>query len=208
MSKSDEQKNCALYVHVSAGLPLEKALAKCQGILSADGAAAVAIIYATNKCRFARLQTGGQLLDEDDQPLDLTSVYEARVFSEKAELRWWHKEGGEGDAALLSERELPVWAPEKTPLAVGTIPQTYLLWGESLPGQSKHNWIKMATPRIGHYFAPVEHDVEARLRVQLKAREFLCQESAHGNVYVFEERWLNLTTVVVREGEMKEANNE
>ena len=111
---------------------------------------------------------------------------------------------------LLSEeeKEVPNWESEKTTLAADPIKQKYLLWGESLPGESKPDWIKLATPRIGHYFAPVEHSVGAKTRVRLNALEYLRQENEHGNIFVFEERWLGLSTVAVqKQSETKEANN-
>lgn len=210
MSDLNEQKRGALHIYTRNGLPLEDALLAYQELSAEASLSAVAMVYATNRCYFARLQTGGQLIDKDGYSPNLKYVYEARVFNDKAELRWWHTGSGTGDAALLMEEEqqLPSWRREKPVHVVGTIPQEYLLWGEGLPQESSNNWLKMATPRIGHYFAPVEFRNADQVRVKLNACEYLREDEKHGNVFVFEERWRSLTTSAQQEGEMKEANHE
>src|SRR5438045_4102368 len=90
MREPNDQRERALYIYTNNGLRLEDALAAYQKMLSEESLPAVAMIYATNRCCFAHLQGDGQLLNEDNLPLDLNSAYEARVFNDKAELRWWH----------------------------------------------------------------------------------------------------------------------
>jgi len=197
MSEFNERKNITLYIYANEGLSLKMALSACQSILTKDNVQAVAMLYATRRCHFARLEGKGQLLDENSKPIDLNSTYEARVFNDKAELRWLHAEAGVGNAALLTEEKNTPdgWGDPKTIVAVGKIPQHYLLWGESLSDKINGDWIKMATPRIGHYFAPVKSANAIKARVQLNAREYLRQDEKHGNIFVAEERWLNLSTV-------------
>jgi CRISPR-associated protein (TIGR03984 family) len=202
MSESNKQKNVGLYVYTNAGLILTEALAACKSVMAKENSSVVAVLYATRYCRFALLGGEGQLLGKDDVPIDLNSTYEARVFNDKAELRWLHTSAGRGNAALLTEDQQSLqnfkgepnnWKEESLS-AVDTIPQSYLLWGESVPDQTHAGWIKMATPRIGSYFAPVNRNqIANNVRVRLNAREYLCQQPTHGNVYVGEERWMSLS---------------
>jgi CRISPR-associated protein (TIGR03984 family) len=195
MSESNEQKTITLYVYENEGLSLKNALIACQDVLTKDNSPAVAMLYATRGCHFARLGDKGQLLDKSGKPIELNSTYEARVFSDQAELRWLHVAAGDGSAAVLTEEKNAPngWSNPKIIVAVGKIPQSYLLWGESLSDKMNSDWIKMATPRIGHYFAPVKSNTATKARVRLNAREYLRQDEKHGNVFVAEERWLNLS---------------
>ncbi|MGH9959625.1 MAG: type III-D CRISPR-associated protein Csx19 [Pyrinomonadaceae bacterium] len=191
-----EQNRATLYIYTRKGLLLTDALTGSKDVLTDGSSTAVAMLYAISACHFARLDQG-RLMDKDGKQIDLGSVYEARIFSDKAELRWLHREEGYGDAALLTEekRDPKGWKEEQPIQPVGMpIEQAYLLWGESTTDQSRNDWTKMATSRIGSYFAPVRSSTN-KVRVQLNAREYLSQDEMHGNVFVAEERWLNLSVI-------------
>lgn len=228
MSESKKPNKTTLHVYTKKDIKLCDALSECKDALTKDNVEAVGMLYATNFCHLARLDNNAQLLDENSKAIDLISTYEARVFSPIAELRWLHREAGKGEAALLTEQKSAPenWGEPKTIVAVDKpIEQRYLLWGESVKEQPKKDWLKMATARIGSYFVPVNQtfnknseqakgadqaveQTENKLRVQLKAREYLCQQEAHGNVYVAEERWLGLAIAKTEaQGKQQGANN-
>ena len=205
MSNQNE-KQSSLHRYTRETITLEDALSDCTAILVSGGKDAVAMLYATNRCVLARLQDG-ILVDQDNAAVDTSSVYEARVFSDNADFRWLNREAGSGDGALLSESQLQLdsaWKDQGNVdlgnTSAGTIKQSDLLWGESV-GLPNRGWVKMATPRIGGYYVPLAETVEspksetnvAKLRLQLNAIEYLCQEARHGNVFVAEERWLNIS---------------
>lgn len=203
MNNESEEHQRKLHGYAVQGLTLEKALEDCIDILTSEGRDALALLYATNRCFLARLKNGN-LLDQDDSLVSTAAVYEARMFSDNTELRWLNRDGGSGDAALLTETQPALndsWKNRadlnQDVVSAGTIKHSYLLWGESvLP--PRNGWIKMATPRIGGYYSPfamdVSHEYEpTKLRLQLNAIEYLSQEPEHGNVFVAEERWLNIS---------------
>lgn len=228
MSDREERIVPALFVHTKEGVSLKDALTECAAFLTQGGAAACAMLYATDRCYLARLVVDGSLRDETGAAIPLGATYEARVFSERAELRWRHTSGGDGEAALLSEAAFAGdgWGRSEELASKGEltepIEQSYLLWGESV-GDEKDGWLKMASARVGSYFTPLSRpsgnsapagEQGARgaggkkLRVELSAREYLCQ-GLHGNVFVAEERWLGLRVAETRaEGEREGAGDE
>lgn len=120
-------------------------------------------------------------------PVDLSTVYEARIFTEDAELRWVEA----GYAVLLTEdaRLLPErFADPVEPLrSVDTGCARYLVWGEA--GAPAPGWARFASSRVGALSVPMAAPPAAG-RVRLVAREYMVADEAHGNAYVAEERLL------------------
>src|SRR5258707_182462 len=116
---------------------LAEAVESCKAIL--QGADTYALLYAFDRCHLARLNEEDQLCgihyDEQRQPyeapVDLSHVFEARVFSKRAELRWLHKSKRRGKAVLLAEERIPAFLTQDLPeiVPLETLPQRYLLWG-------------------------------------------------------------------------------
>jgi CRISPR-associated protein (TIGR03984 family) len=124
----------------------------------------------------------------------LDDVFEARVFSPEAELRWLHSDSGRGRAVVLAEREdalLPGFGQPLSPLAaVEVLPQRYLLWGQPIP-PAQDGWARLYAARIGVLDVPLTVSDNGR-RVYLTAREYVSVEPVHGNAHVAEERLLAL----------------
>lgn len=159
---------------------------------------AVALLYAPKSCQFARFQDG-ILLNSEEQSIDLDSVFEARIFNSKAELRWLNETGGFGRAVLISEdKTLPEFKqsvleqPESSLSAIRTISQYYLLWGKGhdLAIESE-KWGILSEARIGQLRVPVGQ-LKAGQTVCLRAIEYLAEVDEYGNVAVVEERLLGL----------------
>jgi CRISPR-associated protein (TIGR03984 family) len=155
-----------------------------------DHGRATAILYSPRQCAMATF-TNGALRGPDGQPMNLTSVFEARVFCETAELRWLNDPGLEQRhrAVILTEQELPLpddWRMEQQTGVIGKLDQTYLLWGEGTDRAWGNGWSELATARIGALQVPVA-DVSANQRVLLHSVEYVV-EADHGNAVVFDER--------------------
>ncbi|MEU8037765.1 CRISPR-associated protein Csx19 [Streptosporangium sp. NPDC049078] len=136
-------------------------------------------------------------------PVDLSCVYEARVFTPKVELRWVEA----GYAVLLTEDRslLPAFFGESVaPLsAVATPDAHYLLWGEvgapasdggrdsgRVSGKAEvaaQGWVTLRSARIGTLTVPMA-PFPVKNRVRLVAREYVVADEVHGNAYVAEER--------------------
>src|SRR5689334_18803726 len=122
---------------------------------------AIALLYAPHKCFLAIVNSNGKFQDCKGE-IDISTVFEARVFNEAAELRWLNKTNGEGAAVVLCEdntkkffnAEAEPFNPMNNDL-VGKIEQTYLLWGESAGATDNNGWTKFAEARIGSFFVPV-----------------------------------------------------
>lgn len=194
-------------------MKLQDALTASQSVLAAKKT--VALLYTPQRCKLAVLENG-TLRQSDGKAVDLTEVFEARVFNEDAELRWLNKQDGTGRAVLLCAQEIPEPCLNKLPedaslKALHTLKQTYLLWGEGI-GQTKKvsladGWSRLTTARIGWLDVPVQ-GVGKNERVYLKALEYLAEYDAdgklvqedqpmedtkrYGNVAVAEERLLCL----------------
>jgi CRISPR-associated protein (TIGR03984 family) len=160
----------------------------------------VALLYSPRSCKFALLSSGS-LHGSDAGEIDLRSVFEARVFGTKAELRWLNDASGEGQhrAVVLAEEDCSQSLGEdwsKTEIADNeTLPQTYLLWGEGTgkgTGEPmREGWSKLGAARIGALPVPLAN-VEKNQRVRLVTREYLKAEEQHGNVLVHDERLCKL----------------
>jgi CRISPR-associated protein (TIGR03984 family) len=158
---------------------------------------ATAILYSPERCYLA-IFSKGLLQGHDGQPLDITSVFEVRVFNETAELRWLNDPGAEQRhrAVILTETDysslLTDWKrSENRTVEDGKLDQTYLLWGEGTDRGMSNGWSELATARIGALPVPLSN-VDRKQRVLLHSIEYLIEEDEHGNVIVFDERLCKL----------------
>jgi CRISPR-associated protein (TIGR03984 family) len=180
---------------------------------------AVGLFHAPRKCCFGLLR-GGDFRDESDKPLDMTTVFEARVFAPEGELRWLNdpERFGIGKAVYISETDggPKNWLPAE-PMTVDAFENAYLLWGEHWkPAREfKNGWSCLAAGRIGELPAPFPGAnsrapaLRAKERVRLRTREYFgpasAEAGAHGNIVVVDERLLCLERYVQSE---EEASNE
>ena len=185
---------CQLHVYTGTAQRLREALTTFHQTLLQPGAAA--LLYTPARCLFACMRQDGTLANSAGQAVDTDTVYEARVFHESAELRWLN------DPSRLQMHRTAVLAARPYNLGlteapiqnrlVGTLPQTYLLWGEGMARSAmlSSGWTRLATGRIGKLDVPLA-DVAQGSRVVLHAVEYLA-EFEDGNVAVVEERLMKL----------------
>lgn len=189
-----------LYRYRAEELTLGDAIAACQKALEG----AIVLLYSPQRCTLARLADDGTLRDAGDgeafqgnRAIDLTDVFEARLFNAVCELRWLNRLAGVGNAALISEaaqQSLNGFAAID-PQACESLPQQYLLWGERARSQpSVDSWRRLADARIGKLDIPLAQKFGQEQRVYLKAREYLAVADGdeYGNMAVIEERLVKL----------------
>ncbi|MCS6852476.1 MAG: CRISPR-associated protein Csx19 [Gemmataceae bacterium] len=185
--------NPSLFVYSRERLPLTEALDAFARLT--PGMQATAMLYSPRRCAVA-LAADGAALGPTGQRLDLNGVFEARVFSETAELRWLNDPGPEQchRAVILAENDcsvhLPGWMAEQRSDVIDTLPQRYFLWGEGTGQTSASGWSELSTARIGGFLVPVAN-VGRNGRVTLLTVEYVV-EAEHGNAIVFDERLLKL----------------
>lgn len=134
--------------------------------------------------------------------VDLSAVYEARVFTGEAELRWT------GDrAVLLTEDRAPFPPAFDEPVedleALTTLDNHYLLWGavddSAAPGPG---WVALSSTRVGRLTVPMPTTVPRveghHRRVRLLTREYVVVGDDHGNVHVAEERLIGFEPYLVK----------
>jgi CRISPR-associated protein (TIGR03984 family) len=183
-----------LAIFVAKGLSLEQALAAFASTCGPDGA--VGFTLAPTAFSFIRLDASGRATGPGG-PFDLAAVYEARVFHERAELRWLrdpcHDSGH--SAVLLTDGSCAVDLPARNldvPL-VDTEEQTYVLWGRpDREGNVASGWTRLTAARIGGFDVPIA-EAGGNDRVVLRTLEYLGQLE-DGNVAVIEERLCGLGT--------------
>lgn len=141
-----------------------------------DGEKAYALLYTPRDCHLALVNKEGKFFNQDGE-FSPQSVFEARVFNAQAELRWHNESNGSGKMAIISEANFPD--------AVGTIPQKYLVWGQST-GETKGDWTQFATARIGSFYVPLPN-VPDKDYAKFAAVEYL-KTYGDGNVAVVDER--------------------
>ncbi len=134
-----------------------------------------AILYAPNECRLA-IFDGTKFVDDTKTEIDISRVFEARVFNSEKELRWLNQANGEGKSTIISDASLPE--------AIGNIDQNYLVWGKK-SDDSINGWTRFAEARIGAFYVPVT--LTDKEYAVFETVEYL-GEFADGNVGVFEER--------------------
>ncbi|MGJ6965167.1 type III-D CRISPR-associated protein Csx19 [Streptosporangium sp. G11] len=126
--------------------------------------------------------------------VDLSTIYEARVFTSEVELRWVEA----GYAVVLTEDEslLPAsFGDSLDALPVETtLEARYLVWGKvtappptSPAAASVPGWVTLRSARIGAVTVPMTTPA-TQDRVRLTAREYVVTDRVHGNAYVAEER--------------------
>jgi CRISPR-associated protein (TIGR03984 family) len=186
--------SAALFVYTRQALSLADALSGFATVIGMNGA--TAILYSPRRCELATCAEGA-LRASDGQPVDIGTVFEARVFNETAELRWLNDPSTEQchRAVILTEQDrtgmLEGWEPENDqPSVIDTLPQTYLLWGEGTDRPMNAGWSELATARIGGLRVPVGN-VGRNQRVLLHSVEYIV-EAEHGNAVVFDERLVKL----------------
>lgn len=153
-----------------------------------------ALLYAPDKCRFA-LCENGLFRGPHGETINVDRVYEARIFNDRAELRWLNDPTPQGNhrAVILVDedvsKQLADWQMRRQPIR-RTLPQTYLLWGQGT-GSANGNWSRLSTARIGTLDVPLP-GVPSQANVLLHSIEYLV-EREHGNVVVFDERLIGLS---------------
>lgn len=183
----------ALFVYTRQQLALHEALSAFAAVI--DGNRATAILYSPWRCELA-VFANGALHGSDGQPVDIGSVFEARVFCETAELRWLNDPSPEQchRAVILTEQEKSLsgdWKMEQEKkFVIDKLDQTYLLWGEGTGRTLTGGWSELATARIGALRVPVSN-VGKNQRVLLHSVEYIV-EAEHGNAVVFDERLMKL----------------
>lgn len=121
-------------------------------------------------------------------PSETEDVYEARLFGERAELRWLATSGGHAVFLTEDRDELPSFFTPLAPVvATGVCDGQYLLWGRGA-GEAREGWTTLATERIGSIRVPAE--VEQGGYAAVKTREYIVQDPEHGNSHIAEERLL------------------
>lgn len=166
-----------LYGAATTGVTLAQAMA------AAGVAGGCALLTAPSAYHVARVE-GGDCVTAAG-PVDLSTVYEARVFTAQVELRWVEA----GYAVLLTEHRdlLPAFFgdPLEDLSAETTLDAHYLVWGEVKASAS--DWATLGSDRIGTLTVPMAAP-HAEKRVRLAAREYVVADKVHGNAYVAEER--------------------
>ena len=175
------------------GLSLEAALAAFAPTLGQTDA--VGFTFTPDAFSFIGLDGSGRATAPRGTA-SLHGAYEARVFHERAELRWLrdprHDSGH--TTVVLTDGSCAVDLPPlpfDIPL-VGLLEQTYVLWGEAGDEKQVAGWTRLTTARIGPLDVPIT-GVRENERVAIRSVEYLGQ-LAHGNVAVVEERLCGLTT--------------
>lgn len=182
-----------IFVYTKQKLALDEALAVFAKIFNANGA--TAILYSPQRCQLATVAEG-VFRDTEGQPVDISSIFEARAFHEMAELRWLNDPGPERShrAVILAEQDaaakLDGWHSAHRDDVIEKLPQTYLLWGEGTGRTLTNGWSELATARIGALRVPVSN-VGKNQRVLLHSVEYIV-EAEHGNAVVFDERLVKL----------------
>ncbi|MEK6410289.1 MAG: CRISPR-associated protein Csx19 [Acidobacteriota bacterium] len=207
-----------LYGRASDNIEWIDAVAHCGDLLFQSSV--IALLYTPEWCGFAQLERAGNEIElifsaRDERRFVLNSVFEARVFSKQAELRWLKRWPNKGRAALISEQEISKYLDDEagTFAEIDHIDQTYLLWGEGAAantGELPANWSRLAMARIGTLDVPYPLVASSPAvsqsgeRIQLVAREYL-DADVYGNVAVIEERLLGLAPAMGRLSKSKMA---
>lgn len=179
-----------LYRQASPDLTLPQAVASCRTIL--DGG--TALLYSPSRCYLARLE-GGTVWNARQQSIPLdgerSAIFEARVFTPAAELRWRNELDGSGQAVLVSQERHSPCLPDATSdeqSCLDAIEQRYLLWGQKSSSEMPEGWQRLTSARIGALDVPLSQALRGEERVQLTATEYLDEVDRYGNVAVVEER--------------------
>jgi CRISPR-associated protein (TIGR03984 family) len=145
---------------------------------------AVALLSKPAEFVACRIDAGGRLLDPLDGPVSIEGVFEARVFSERGELRWLAGDDS-GRAALLLDAppdELPDrWEPAAAVPYRDRFTRRYLLWGRQVPSATP-GWTRLDEARVG----PRDIPAAGGPYLRLEAWEYVGERD--GNACVLAER--------------------
>jgi CRISPR-associated protein (TIGR03984 family) len=190
-----------LFVHHRERVSLTEALS---AFVQLGGKGAVALLYSPRSCELTALASG-ELRSSEGRPVDLSAVFEARVFSKDAELRWLNDPGHarRHRAVILAEQDCSAslgdsWSKKSIDI-IDTLDQTYLLWGEGTGKAMPPGWSQLGAARIGALLIPLA-GVGKKQRVLLETREYFEEEQEHGNVLVRDERLCGLKLEEVERG--------
>lgn len=191
-------------------------LAEAVELVAAAGlltGSAVGMVWSATRFTFVAVD-GGTLIGPTG-PEPLASVFEARLFSPAAEVRWLHRAAGRGRAVVLAEQAEGMmnplgglsapWAQLEARSVRATVGNHYLLWGEALGPTTGaigvRPWSTLGTNRIGSLDVPVEAPEGAR--VVIAAREYVGalpagagEVDVGGNAVVVDERLVALLALV------------
>ena len=189
-----------LYARASNNISFQEAVKQCLRILA--GNSAIALLYTPSWCGFGQLGAAANLIVSQPADFDEDSIFEARVFSESAELRWLKHWPNKGRAALLSEQEISNYLDTDAGRYSSDtcLTQTYLLWGEGIEAANAalpERWSRLAMARIGTIDVPYPLDQRELVtgkgeRIQLVTCEYIDVIDDFGNVAVVEERLVKL----------------
>jgi CRISPR-associated protein (TIGR03984 family) len=162
---------------------LAEAIADFKPFLSASQPT-YGILYTPTDCHLTLMNHEGKFFKQDkDVEFFPQRVFEARIFNERAELRWLNESDDKGKASVIADESFP---------DVQTIEQRYLFWGRST-GTTKGDWTQFATARIGSFYVPLPN-VGKDAYAQIQAREYLAAYQ-DGNVAVVDERLVGIEEV-------------
>jgi CRISPR-associated protein (TIGR03984 family) len=168
-----------LAVLTRSGVTLDMALAAAPVL-----GEAVALLSKPAEFVACRIDAGGRLLDRLDGLVPIEGVFEARVFSERGELRWLAGDGS-GRAALLFDdapQELPDrWEPAAAIPYRDRFRRPYLLWGRQVPPATP-GWTRLDEARVG----PRDIPAGGGPYLRLEAWEYVGERD--GNACVLAER--------------------
>jgi CRISPR-associated protein (TIGR03984 family) len=177
--------SATLYAQAFEDISLEDAIAQSQSYFS--HVLTIGLFYSPNQCCFGQWNTNA-FYQSNQQHLNLSLVFEARIFNSDYELRWLNRANRIGQAVLLSESILP----DDSPLsAIDTRQNTYYLWGEGVSSNNLSGWSILATARIGKLEVPLS-GLQNNEKARLVTREYFQVCDDYGNVAIAEERILGL----------------
>ena len=193
----------ALYGQAENNLSLQASLDKVKTSALLEGA--VGLFYSPRSCAVGRMKASGEIEtlrkvnnEWSVKPLGLASVFEAKLFTQSAELSWLNNSTDVGGRTVLV-------TPDKTektffeqslemPDIYDVLPQSYLVWGQYDSDSERvpiENWTIVSTSQVGQLAVPVTAQAN-RGFASLKTQEYLASDR-HGNAYVKYERLLNLS---------------
>jgi CRISPR-associated protein (TIGR03984 family) len=141
-----------------------------------------AILYAPKRCRLT-LFDGVRFIDEHKTAIDVSDVFEVRVFNADKELRWVQEAGGKGRSRIISDACFP-------DAIQPALKQKYLLWGKKNDNPA-NGFTQFAEARIGAFYVPKEIATDY---AQFCVVEYL-REYDDGNIAVMDERLTGISEV-------------
>ena len=200
---SDTKSAISLYGQAENNLSLSASLekAKLSGLIEG----AVGLFYSPKRCCIGRMKSNGEIeaLKKINRTwttvdsLDVSDVFEAKLFTKGSELNWLNDPYDIGGRAVLVTTEAVGETVFKQSLEMGnlcgTISQSYLVWGQyDLDSENApDDWVIVSTSQIGQLAVPISTEAKDGFAL-LNTQEYLVGDD-YGNVYVKYERTLNLS---------------